>query len=341
MVQASPTVDVPGAPPIPGLVFRTFRGEPDIPRLVELMNTIEVADGSFEILSVAALANYLANLAEFESTRDMLLAEVDGQLVAAAQRLRVPRDDVLTYDLFGWVHPEWRRRGLGRAMLRYGEARQRERAAAEAASGETRGAFLSTWTHDSAVGNVALLEAEDYQPVRWFFEMARPLDAPIPELALPDGMEFRRIDDEAQARVVLAADAEAFRDHWGAREMTEADVRRKLGDPDCDLSLWQVAWAGDEVVGSVIAEIFPADNEASGIRRGWLDRVSVRRPWRRQGVGRALMAAALAELRRRGMEVASLGVDADNPTGALGLYEGLGFRQDKRSTAYRKPIGGS
>jgi ribosomal protein S18 acetylase RimI-like enzyme len=86
--------------------------------------------------------------------------------------------------------------------------------------------------------------------------------------------------------------------------------------------------------------IFPADNEASGIRRGWLDRVSVRRPWRRQGVGRALIAASLNELQRRGMEIASLGVDADNPTGALELYEGLGFRQDKRSTAYRKPIRG-
>jgi mycothiol synthase len=338
MVQESLAIEVPGAPPISGLVFRAFRGATDISAVTELMNSVEVADGSFEILSDAALSNYLANLADFEPTRDLLLAEVDGRLVAVAQRLRVVRDDAVTYELLGWVHPDWRRRGLGRAMLGYGEARQRERAAADAASGEARPGFLSAWSQDSTVGTVALLGSEGYQPVRWFFEMGRPLDAPIPEVALPVGLELRPIDDEAQARVVLAADNEAFRDHWGARDSTEADVRRILGDPDTDLSLWQVGWAGDEVVGSVIAQIYPADNEASGVRRGWLDRVSVRRPWRRQGIGRALIAASLAELRGRGMEVASLGVDADNPTGALGLYEGLGFRQDKRSTAYRKPI---
>ena len=119
---------------------------------------------------------------------------------------------------------------------------------------------------------------------------------------------------------------------------TEEDVRRILGDPDIDLSLWIVAWAGDDVVGSVIGGIFPSDNAASGIGKAWLDRVSVRRPWRRQGVASALIVAALRELRARGMELAALGVDSDNPTGALGVYERLGFRRDRRSAAYRKPI---
>ena len=67
--------------------------------------------------------------------------------------------------------------------------------------------------------------------------------------------------------------------------MTDTDVRRVLGDPNTDVSMWQVAWSGDAVVGSVQPAIYPADNEAAGIRRGWLDRVSVRRPWRRRGVG--------------------------------------------------------
>ena len=223
-------------------------------------------------------------------------------------------------------------------MLRYGEARQRERAAAEPRSATTRPVFLASWSLESTIGNVALLESEGYRPVRWFFEMGRQLDAPMPGRR-PAGRHRAQADrPRIPARVVLAADAEAFRDHWGARDLTEADVRRMLGDPDNDLSLWQVAWAGDEVVGSVIAQIYPSDNEAAGVRRGWLDRVSVRRSWRRQGVGRALIAASLAELRRRGMEIASLGVDSENPTGALGLYEGLGFRPDKRAAAYRKPI---
>ena len=167
--------------------------------------------------------------------------------------------------------------------------------------------------------------------------MVRPLDAPIPDRSLPDGLELRPVTEKA-ARAVLAADAEAFQDHWGAHETTEEDVRRILGDPDNDLSLWIVAWAGDDVVGSVIGRIYPSDNAASGVRKAWLDRVSVRRPWRRQGVASALIVAALRELRARDMELAALGVDSDNPTGALGVYERLGFRRDRRSAAYRKPI---
>ena len=222
-------------------------------------------------------------------------------------------------------------------MLRFGEAQLRARAAAEDAAGETRPGHLGSWSFDRAAGAVALLESEGYRPVRWFLEMVRPLGEPIPERRLPDGIELRPITED-QARDVLAADAEAFQDHWGAHETTDEDVRRTLGDPDNDLSLWSVAWAGDEVVGSVIARIYPSDNAASGIARGWLDRVSVRRPWRRTGVASALIVTAFRELRARGMELAALGVDSDNPTGANGVYERLGFRPDKRSAAYRKPL---
>lgn len=329
-------LDVPGAPPIPGLRFRRFR-EADIPALAGLLEAVEIADETYEILGEAALANELANLADFEPSRDVVLAEVDGRLVAASRQVRMIRDGEREFTTDGWVHPDWRRRGLGRAMLRFAEAQLRDRAAGEEAAGETRAAHLGSWSLDQAVGNVALLGSEGYRPVRWFFEMVRPLDEAIPDRPLPDGTELRPVTEDL-ARAVLAADAEAFQDHWGAHETTEEDVRRMLGDPDNDLSLWIVAWAGDEVVGSVINRIYPTDNAASGIRRAWLDRVSVRRPWRRMGVASALILASLRELRDRDVEVAALGVDSDNPTGALGVYERLGFRPDKRSAAYRKPL---
>jgi len=330
------SVDVAHAPTIAGLRFRRYRRD-DVGALAALQEVVEVADQTFEILGEAALANELANLADFDAPRDILLAEVDGRLVAASRRIRMVRDGAREFTTFGWVHPDWRRRGLGRAMLRHAEAELRARAAAEEAAGETRVAHLGSWSFDQATGAVALLESEGYRPIRWFLEMVRQLDAPIPDRSLPDGLELRPVL-ERDARAVLAADAEAFQDHWGAHETTEEDVRRILGDPDNDLSLWIVAWAGDDVVGSVIGRIYPSDNAASGIRKAWLDRVSVRRPWRRQGVASALVVEALRALRARDMELAALGVDSDNPTGALGVYERLGFVRDRRSAAYRKPI---
>lgn len=328
---------VPGAPDIPGLRFRSYRGAVDLPALIEVMTAVEIADETFEIMSVDDLANWLANVNDFVPERDLLLAEVDGRVVAVAERTRTMRDGTRTYDTFGRVAPDQRRRGLGRAMLRYNEARLRELSAIEEAGGAASPAVLGSWSPDSTIGNRRLLESEGYTVVRWFFEMGRAQLDDIPLVDLPDGIEIRPVP-EGRARDVLLADFEAFQDHWGARDMTEIDIRRILGDPNTDVSMWQVAWSGDDVVGSVQPVIFPTDNAAAGVLRGWLDRVSVRRPWRRRGVARALIAAALVELRRRGMEQASLGVDSENPTGALGLYEGLGFRMDKRSAAYHKPI---
>jgi len=106
--------------------------------------------------------------------------------------------------------------------------------------------------------------------------------------------------------------------------------------PELDTGLWRVAWDGDEVAGSVMNFIYPAENDALGVRRGWLDHVSVRRPWRRRGLASALIVASLHALRDAGMTEAALGVDAENPTGALQLYEGLGFLRTKRDLNYSK-----
>jgi mycothiol synthase len=82
------------------------------------------------------------------------------------------------------------------------------------------------------------------------------------------------------------------------------------------------------------------ENEALGIKRGWLEHVSVRRPWRGKGLAKALCADAFRVLRDRGMEEAWLGVDGTNPTGALQLYERLGFTVGRRWHAFGRPMDG-
>jgi len=138
-------------------------------------------------------------------------------------------------------------------------------------------------------------------------------------------------------RAIFDAENEAFLDHWMARDHTEADFKKLFRRSDIDTDLWVVAWDGDQVAGVVQNWIWPDENETLGIARGWLEHISVRRPWRRRGLGRAITAEALRRLRDAGMTLAALGVDADNPTGALGLYEGLGFEVETRSTAYWGP----
>jgi mycothiol synthase len=102
--------------------------------------------------------------------------------------------------------------------------------------------------------------------------------------------------------------------------------------------LWVVAWDGDEITGGVTNAIFAEENKAFGRARGWMETVFVRRRWRRRGLGAAIVARALVRLRDAGMTSAGLGVDSDNPSGALALYERAGFRIHRRSAAYRKSM---
>ena len=117
------TVELPEAPPIPGLRFRLFDPASDYPAFVDLIREANLADGMDWIPTVEALRSDHEHRAEFDPRRDVVLAEVDGRLVAAATTDVRTRDGVGNHHLEGWVRPAWRRRGLGRALLGWTEAR--------------------------------------------------------------------------------------------------------------------------------------------------------------------------------------------------------------------------
>jgi GNAT superfamily N-acetyltransferase len=167
--------------------------------------------------------------------------------------------------------------------------------------------------------------------------MVRPLVEPIPDLPLPAGLEVRPAKP-AQYRQVIAALDEAFRDLWSHSAMTDVDYARWTNDPNFQPQLWQVAWAGDEVAGIVLNFIDHQYNAEFKRLRGWTDPIGVRRPWRKQGLAKALIAQSMRLLQEQGMREAGLGVDAQNPNGALRLYEGLGFRVTKRFTTFERPM---
>lgn len=325
-------VRLPDAPPIPGLRFRLLRDDADYEPLAALLGVAHIADGVEWIPDAPSLKVEYENTTGFDPRRDVLLAEVDGRVVAFGRGLRELRNEKAVYFAQGSVHPDFRRRGIGRALLHYNEARLREAADAHDDPG---GRELGGWAADGEIGARELLVAEGYEPIRYGFAMRRPGLADLPAAALPDGLEIRPAT-ESHRRAIFDADNEAFRDHWGHRESTEEDFRWLFGQPELDTDLWRVAWDGDEVVGSVMTFVFKSENDALRVRRGWLERISVRRPWRRRGVATALIVAALAGLRDAGMAEAMLGVDAENQTGALQLYESLGFRVHDRGVTYRK-----
>jgi mycothiol synthase len=323
---------VPDAPAIPGLRFRHLRDAADYVPLATLLAEARLADGVERIPDAASLEVEYENLADFDPGRQVILAEVDGRLVAFGLHVREMRDDTIVYMTQGSVHPDFRRRGLGRAILHYNRDRLLEMASGSPDDGPRE---FGAWATEGEVGGRALLESEGYRTVRFGFAMQRPTLDDLPAAPLPHGLEIRTVS-EAHHRAIFDADNEAFRDHWGHRESTEEDFRWIFGHPDLNTHLWRVAWDGDDVAGAVLTFVVPSENAKLGVNRGWLERISVRRPWRRRGVAKALIVSALEGLRDAGMSEAMLGVDAENLTGALRLYESLGFVERDRAYTYRK-----
>lgn len=324
-----------GLPAVPGLAVRTA-DESDWPALASLLNRAHAADGVEEVQTAESLRMEWEPLGAFRLGRDVLLAEIAGEPVAFCVGYRVARDALLVLESFGAVAPEHRARGIGTALHRA----TRRRLAAEAAEDRRPGVReFRTYCLEIETGYRALLEDEGFVPIRFGFEMRRSLTGSLPEHALPAGIELRPVTPD-QHRAIFDADNEAFRDHWGFREFDEGDYRARFDHPDTDPSLWQVAWDGDEVAGVVMNVVFESENATLGINRGWLEHVSVRRPWRGRGLAKALCAASFRTLREHGLDEAWLGVDAANPTGALQLYEGLGFGVVRRWYAFGRPLEG-
>lgn len=173
--------------------------------------------------------------------------------------------------------------------------------------------------------------------MRHFYEMVRPTLNDLPEAPLPAGLEVRSVRPD-HYRLIGAVLNEAFRDHYGHSESTEADYQRWINSPQFQPHLWQVAWDGDEVAGMVLNYIDEDENAHFNRKRGWTDPICVRRPWRKRGLARALIVQSLRLLKAHGMTEAGLGVDTENPSGALRLYEDVGFHPVKRFSSYWKPM---
>ena len=321
-----------------GLRIRAFEADRDIPDVVRVINAENEADNVQERDNEAEWRAHTAHVSEqFDPSRDLAVAEVDSRVVAVAGQDWVDTRDgaFREHRLWGCVEPGFRRRGIGAAMLRDNE----RRAAELAATHDTpRPHTYAGWASDGRPGS-RLLDASGYELVRWFFDMVRPDLDELPEpTPLPDGLELRPITPDLH-QVVWLGNREAFRDHWGGADESEAAMRRFFEAPGRDPSLWLVAFDGEEVAAGVFNGIYPEQDAALGIKRGWLDSVFTRRRWRRRGLARALILRSLVLLKERGMTSAALGVDADNQSGALGLYESAGFSVHDRFTAWRKPMG--
>ena len=328
-------IDVPDAPAIPSLRFRTYTGHADIPAMTRVMNAAVAANDSPEFRPEQLVRHWLDHPLSTDPHEDVLLTFVGEELVAVSvTQFEDANEGMRHYQMFGYVEPRWRRRGLGTALLPRQEARLRE-----IARGHEQPAppVLATWVDGPDAGARALVEANGYELVRTYHHMVRPDMDDILIPPLPEGIAIRSLRRD-ELRRMWGAMSEAFRDHFGGFDTSEAAFERWAASPRMDPSLVFAAFDGDEIAAGVQGVIMPDENEARGYLRGWTDPIFTRRRWRRRGLASACIGHTLVALRDRGMTSAQLGVDTQNPNDALSLYRKHRFESVATETEWHKPL---
>jgi mycothiol synthase len=263
----------------------------------------------------------------FDIAADTWVAETaDGEIVGYEELYN--RHGYAAFEGDGYVHPDFTGQGIGTSLLRVMEGRARQ--SMEQAVTDLRVVIRNGMSVSDARAR-RLHEKEGYQPIRFSWRMEIRLEAPPAAPQWPEGVELRPFVAEEHARPVFEAVDESFRDHWGHTPMQyEKWLSHNLQREGFDPSLWFVAWDGDQIAGVSLCRT------RSGM--GWVGSLGVRRPWRKRGLGLALLAHSFGEFFQRGEQTIGLGVDAENQTGATRLYRRAGMRVASEYIIYQKEL---
>jgi mycothiol synthase len=213
------------------------------------------------------------------------------------------------------VHPEFRRRGHGRALLR--------------ALREKAGGPLRVWAHGDLPAAAALAESEGMPRVRALFQMRRPAEGPLPETKVAEGVRLRAFEPGRDEEAWLRVNGRAFADHPEQGAWTIEDVREREAEDWFDPSGFFLAERGGELVGFHWTKTHPG-----GIGEVYV--VGVDPDAQGLGLGRTLTLAGLHHLRDSGLGQFMLYVDESN-TAAVRLYESLGFTRFAVDVMYGAP----
>lgn len=302
-------------------IARPYVGEADLPAITELLNDCDTVDQLEDNYALDDLRLEFAD-PRLDPANDLRLWEdADGALIAFGQVWIDRNTDRVEGSLYFRVAPAARGSGIEDEVMTWVSARVRGLAHA---AGKPARLHYSTRTN-YAYGHI-LPQRYSMVVTRHFFQMRRPLDAPIEPALLPASFTLRQVANDADITGWVDAYNLSFIDHWNFHPQTVETHRHWMQhssyQPHHDL----IAVAEDGTIAAYcFCVIDPAENARNQRNDGWIGILGTRRGYRKQGLGRAMLLAGLHRLKADGVAYARLNVDAENPSGALQLYESVGF----------------
>ena len=330
-------IDFPLPSSLSNLRVRRFKGREDF----ALMSDISMRSWKADAFDFMKTGDDIESAYKEDPKRDpgreLIFIESGDKVIAygEASFMEKSPQDILCYH-YAHVLPEHRSGGLRQAMKQFNE-RHLRRTFAEEHSGKK--GMLYSWALSEPNNWQNLLMADGYTPSWHLFEMVRPNLDDIPDLDLPRELTVRPITEDDYRRIWEATKETFIGQPWSFDEMwDEAHYRQWLKSTEFMPDLWQIAWDGDEVAGSVQSYIDEDENRSFQRRRGHTERIFVAPAWRGKGVARALIARSLKDLRERGMTEAVLDTEEANVHEAYRLYQSMGYQIVYQFTWYQKSL---
>jgi len=294
----------------------------DLPELFELQRRVEVHD-NIPIVTPWEEFEEIKDDPSTDLAKDMVLAVRDGRAIGYGRFWYRPSEDGnhAKGHAIGAVDPVFRRQGVGSQILTWTFARGTESLATAPAHQER---YIRTHVYDFETEAVALYERHGFKPIRYYAELIRPLPEPI-EVPEPHGVDIVEWDDDRSEEVRQLMNL-AFRDHWGSTPVDAVNWEHRIRRAGNRLDASYLALVNGRIVGASMNAHYPTDQQLTGRLDGWIATLGTHPEFRKQGIASALVEISCERFRELGWDHAMIGVDSENPTGAYGLYQSLGFR---------------
>lgn len=305
----------------------------DLNSVVDLMNAVTRVTGGKDDATLEAVGRYWASGDVKLETDTVLVHAPDGMPVGFAQFME--ETPPATHDVDTWVHPACRAAQVGEALLQWIDRRAVQALTRAPANAPVKLEHIYVYSSDHAAQQ--RLEKFGYACERSFYRMAIEFTGPPPEPQLPDGISIRSFRRGVEERAVYKAFAEAQADEWGQAKPLPFDKWLYYfieAEVNFDPAAWLLAVEGETIVGYALCRW----DRVGEPDRSTVRYLAVRRPWRKRGIGLALLQAVFGAMYRRGKRGAGLGVDATSYTGADRLYVRAGMQRAYETLRYQKVL---
>lgn len=313
-----------------GFSTRPARME-DVDELAAMFNTLSV-----EMIGAADWdANELGNdfkTPGFDLEKDSLVViSPEGKIVAYQDVFAVHTTPVHPH-VMGRVHKAYHGIGLGTYLLNW--AIRHSHHVLDKVPEDAR-VSMRTWIVSTWEPAIQLFKDNGLELSRVFYEMVIEMKEAPPKPKWPEGITVRSYNHPEEAEAVFRVIREAFRDHFGhIEEPYEESFKRfkhfRFNDERFESDLWFLAMDGDQIVGASLCAKYGYESKDHGN----VSTLGVLRPWRRCGIGLALLLHSFNVYWERNQKYVRLGVDSDSLTGAVRLYEKAGMHIHRRYDTY-------